>query len=169
MISALAIYPFRTARLNDPYPAMRDGGPVMFAPLRDQVRAMLPAPGRYTTIDRMALVLLTLAGGSVRAGEADVIGAKAHRTGRGIYDLDVTVRSRDTGWDRYADQIEVLAPGGKVLAVRVLEHPHETEQPFTRDVPQVHVPLGVDTVTIRARFKPVGFDGETFQLRLNPG
>lgn len=118
-------------------------------------------------IGRVAVALLALGCGAARAGEADVIGAVAHRTAKGVYDIDVTVRSRDTGWDRYADRIEVLAPDGTILAVRVLEHPHEDEQPFTRDVNQVKVPTGVDKVTIRARFKPIGFDGTVFSLSLN--
>ena len=100
------------------------------------------------------------------AGEADVIAAKVeHRSGR-IYDFDVTVRSRDTGWDRYADGIDVLGPDGKVLGTRVLEHPHETEQPFTRDLYGVTIPGGVTEVTIRAHFKPVGFDGATLKVTL---
>ena len=100
------------------------------------------------------------------AGEADVTGAVAHRSSTGSIDLDVTVRSNDTGWERYADRIEVLAPDGTILAVRVLDHPHEDEQPFTRDVPQIAVPRGVDTLTIRARFKPLGYDGAVFRLSL---
>lgn len=102
--------------------------------------------------------------GRALAGDADVIGAVAHRSSTGRLDLDVTIRSMDTGWDRYADRIEVLTPDGTVIAVRVLEHPHETEQPFTRDVPQVDVPRGVDTITIRVRFKPSGYDGAAFRL-----
>ena len=118
-------------------------------------------------IGRVAAILVALtACGSAWANEADVIGAVAHRTAAGIYDIDVTIRSRDTGWERYADQIEVLAPDGKVLATRVLAHPHDDEQPFTRDVSQVRVPSGIDTVTIRARFKPVGYDGTVFRLTL---
>ena len=102
------------------------------------------------------------------AGEADVVAAKIdHRAGR-IYDFDVTIRSNDSGWDRYADRIEILGPDGKVLGVRVLEHPHEQEQPFTRDVPGVDIPHGVTEVTIRARFKPVGFDGAVLRVKV-PG
>ena len=118
-------------------------------------------------ITHTAVVLLALASVPALAGEADVIGAVAHRTAPGVYDLDVTIRSRDTGWDRYADRIEVLAPDGKVLATRVLEHPHEDEQPFTRDVPQVQVPNGINAISIRARFKPVGYDGDVFKLPLS--
>ena len=105
-----------------------------------------------------------LAAAPAVAGEADVIDARIeHRSGR-IYDFDVTVRSRDTGWDRYADRIDVLGPDGKVLGTRVLEHPHEDEQPFTRDVYGVNIPTGVTEVTIRAHFKPAGFDGATLKV-----
>jgi hypothetical protein len=100
------------------------------------------------------------------AGDADVVDAKVvHRSGR-VFDFDVTVRSRDTGWERYADQIEVLGPDGKVLGTRVLVHPHEDEQPFTRDVYGVTIPGGVEAVTVRARFKPSGFDGATLRVVL---
>ena len=105
-----------------------------------------------------------LAAAPAFAGEADVIAARVeHRSGR-IFDFDVTVRSRDTGWERYADAIEVLGPDGKVLGSRVLDHPHETEQPFTRDVNGVTIPNGVTEVTIRAHFKPAGFDGTTLKV-----
>lgn len=114
-----------------------------------------------------ALALLVLTVGAASAGEADVIAATATRRTNGLYDFDVTIRSRDTGWDRYADRIEVLAPNGTVLGTRVLLHPHQDEQPFTRDVPQVPIPTGVDRVHIRAHFKPVGFDGTVLELRIN--
>lgn len=113
----------------------------------------------------LALVGL-LAGFPALAGEADVIAAKVdHRSGR-IYDFDVTIRSNDSGWDRYADLIEVLGPDGKVLSTRVLEHPHEQEQPFTRDVTGVDVPRGITEVTIRAHHKPAGYDGATLRVTL---
>ena len=100
------------------------------------------------------------------AGEADVIAATVeHRTAR-IYDFDVTIRSNETGWDRYADRIEVLGPDGKVLSTRILEHPHEQEQPFTRDVTGVEIPSGVTEVTIRAHHKPAGYDGATLRVTL---
>jgi hypothetical protein len=113
-------------------------------------------------------LILLLAAFPAYAGEADVVAAKVdHRSGR-IYDFDVTVRSNDSGWDRYADRIEILGPDGKVLGIRVLEHPHEQEQPFTRDVSGVEIPRGIDEVTIRARFKPVGFDGAVLRVKV-PG
>ena len=102
------------------------------------------------------------------AGEADVVGATVeNRSGR-IFDFDVTIRSNDTGWNRYADRIEVLGPDGKVLGTRALEHPHEQEQPFTRDVYGVEIPRGITEVTIRAHYKPNGYDGATLRVALKP-
>lgn len=100
------------------------------------------------------------------AGDADVIDVKVERRSGRIFDFDVTIRSRDTGWTRYADGIEVLGPDGKVLGTRVLEHPHEQEQPFTRDVYGVTIPSGVTEVTIRAHFKPSGYDGTVLKVVL---
>ena len=41
------------------------------------------------------------------------------RQRNGLCDLDVTIRSKDTGWERYADRIEALAPDGTVLGTRI--------------------------------------------------
>jgi len=100
------------------------------------------------------------------AGEADVVGAKVHRAPDGTYRFDVTVRSNDRGWDYFADAFEVLAPDGRVLGRRVLLHPHENEQPFTRDLYGVKIPQGVERVVIRARHKPKGYDGKTLTVDL---
>ncbi len=127
---------------------------------------MIPAAGGTRPLWPWLLAGTLLLPATAWAGEADVIGAVVRRAAAGVYDFDVTVRSRDTGWDRYADRIEVLAPDGRVLGTRVLEHPHDDEQPFTRDVYGVAVPDRIDQVTIRAHFRPVGYDGATFSLRL---
>ncbi len=102
------------------------------------------------------------------AGDADVTKVVIQKSAGGTYDLDVTIRSRDTGWDRYADRIEALSPDGVVLGTRVLDHPHDTEQPFTRDLYGLTVPAGIAHVTLRAHFKPSGFNGETLRVAL-PG
>lgn len=88
------------------------------------------------------------------AGEADVIATKV-RPGAvaGQFSFDVTIRSRDRGWDYYAERFEVLAPDGTVLGARVLLHPHEDEQPFTRELDNVPIPAGTRTVVIRAWMK----------------
>lgn len=114
-----------------------------------------------------AVVLLWSAAGSL-AGEADVIAVTAHPRAPGVYDFDVTVRSHDTGWDHYADRLEAVAPDGRLLGTRALLHPHDDEQPFTRDISGVRVPTGIDRVTVRARYKPGGYDGATVTVTLPP-
>ena len=100
------------------------------------------------------------------AGEADVVDVKVRRNASGTYDFDVTVKSVDKGWNHYADAFEVLGPEGALLGRRILLHPHETEQPFTRDLYGVRIPAGVTQVTVRARHKPRGYDGETMSVPL---
>jgi hypothetical protein len=112
--------------------------------------------GRGTAL-LAALLLWSL---PAAAGNADVVAVQVRRAAQGVFDFDVTVRSRDTGWNAYADLLEVLGPDGTVLGRRVLEHPHDDEQPFTRDVYGVRIPAGLATVRVRARFKPTGFGGE---------
>lgn len=48
--------------------------------------------------------------------------------------ISVTLAHPDTGWDHYADGWQVSTPDGTELGVRVLHHPHVTEQPFTRSL-----------------------------------
>ena len=100
------------------------------------------------------------------AGEADVVDVKVRRNAAGAFDFDVTVRSVDKGWQHYADAFEILAPDGSLLGRRVLLHPHEDEQPFTRELYGVKVPAGVTRVTVRARHKPKGYDGKTMSVTL---
>ena len=113
-----------------------------------------------------ATILVFLFAGAAMSGEADVIDAKVARARDGTYNFDVTIRSNDKGWDYYCDAFEVLAPDGKVLGTRVLLHPHEDEQPFTRELYGVKIPPGVERVTIRARHKPKGYDGKTLVVKL---
>jgi hypothetical protein len=115
---------------------------------------------------RTVLTAVLLAAPPALAGEADVIDAKVRRAAPGVYDFDVTVLSVDRGWDYYADAFEILAPDGTLLARRELLHPHEDEQPFTRDLHGARIPPGISEVVLRARHKPKGYDGRTLQLRL---
>lgn len=115
---------------------------------------------------RLLISLVLLVSGAVWAGEADVIDVKVRRVSAGVYNFDVTVKSNDTGWSHYADAFEVLGPDGRVLGQRILFHPHETEQPFTRDLYGVKIPAGVTEVTVRARHKPRGYDGLTRKVVL---
>lgn len=115
---------------------------------------------------RLAVALFSPAALGALAGEADVVDVKVRRSAPGVFDFDVTVRSVDKGWGHYADAFEVLSPDGKLLGRRVLLHPHETEQPFTRYLYGVRIPAGVERVVVRARHKPKGYDGRTMEVAL---
>ena len=101
------------------------------------------------------------------AGEADVVGARALRAGD-TYSFDVTVAHADAGWDHYADRWDVVAPDGSVLGTRVLLHPHDTEQPFTRSLGGVRVPAGIAFVILRAHDKVHGYGGAELRVDLPP-
>ncbi len=117
----------------------------------------------FTTFAVLCHLLWTAFG--ALAGEADVIKVAVRKTGA-TYAFDVTIKSVDTGWSHYADALEVLAPDGTVLGTRVLLHPHDDEQPFTRELDNVVVPPGITRVTVRARHKPKGYDGATMVVEL---
>jgi hypothetical protein len=100
------------------------------------------------------------------AGEADVVDATARCNADRVCTISATVRHADTGWDHYADFWRVLAPDGTELGRRVLLHPHESEQPFTRSLSGVRIPAGLDHVFIEAHDKVHGFGGKRFRLNL---
>ncbi|WP_108819055.1 hypothetical protein [Pseudovibrio sp. Alg231-02] len=104
----------------------------------------------------------------VLAGEADVVNVNVTPQAEGSYRFEVSVRHSDEGWDHYADAWEVLSEDGKVLAVRVLAHPHVEEQPFTRSLSGVQIPEGMSRVVVRARDSFHGYGGETVTVDL-PG
>ena len=113
----------------------------------------------------VAAGLLVSTGGTI-AGEADVTEASARSTGERVFTFSVTVRHDDAGWDHYANRWQVLAPDGTVLGERVLLHPHETEQPFTRSLSGVAIPPGIDEVITRAGDSVHDFGGEELRLSL---
>ncbi|MGI9489237.1 MAG: hypothetical protein ACR2RF_25785 [Geminicoccaceae bacterium] len=110
---------------------------------------------------------LSLAGGAATAaaGEADVVGVEVSKGGGGSYRFDVTVAHGDEGWDHYADAWDVVAPDGSVLGTRVLAHPHENEQPFTRST-TVTIPDGISEVTLRAKDSVHDYGGAEMTVTL---
>lgn len=102
----------------------------------------------------------------VRAGEADVVGATYVKAADGSYRFDVTVRHADAGWQHYADKWQVAGPDGTVYGERVLLHPHDEEQPFTRSQPGIAVPAGVKTVVVRAHDRRHGWGGRELTVEL---
>ncbi|WP_170786363.1 hypothetical protein [Ruegeria lacuscaerulensis] len=96
-----------------------------------------------------------------------VIEAVTAKSNGGTWRFDVTVSHPETGWDDYADGWRVLDMEGKELGLRVLHHPHENEQPFTRSLSGVAIPAGTSQVQVQARTNTDGWAKNTFVVDLN--
>ncbi|ODB92997.1 hypothetical protein A3197_19525 [Candidatus Thiodiazotropha endoloripes] len=112
------------------------------------------------------LMLFMFAFSSAYAGEADVVNAEVRKRGSNLYDFSVTVQHQDSGWDHYANRWEVLDEKGGVIGTRTLHHPHVKEQPFTRVLSGVVIPVDVKTVTIRAHDSVHKYGGKRIELVL---
>lgn len=117
------------------------------------------------TIFATTTILITLMN-TTKAGEADIVDVKAYKTTSGLYTFHVTLLHGDTGWDHYANKWEITDSDGNVLGTRVLYHPHEDEQPFTRSLTGVAVPDSVSSVTIRAYDSVHADGGATMRVEL---
>lgn len=100
---------------------------------------------------------------SARAGDVDVVEATIDCVDR-VCTISASLLHADTGWDHYADAWRVLLPDGTEIGRRVLMHPHENEQPFTRSQSGIEIPDGIDTVIIEGHDSVHGFSGARFEL-----
>ena len=114
----------------------------------------------------LILIVAVFMAGAVYAGEADVVDVSVKQTAENVFSFSVTVRHQDEGWDHYANKWDVVAPDGKVLGTRILHHPHEDEQPFTRSLSDVRIPQNIPTVTIRAHDSVHQYGGKTVTVKL---
>ncbi len=81
--------------------------------------------------------------------------------------FDVTLAYPDTGWQDYADGWHVATPDGTILGTRVLLHPHENEQPFTRSLSGVIIPADVTEILIRSHDLLSGYSPDTLAIPLS--
>lgn len=109
-------------------------------------------------------------------GNADVLHVRAVQASDGTWTFHVTIQHRDTGWEDYADGWDVLTPGGTVLKpepdspfTRLLLHPHENEQPFTRSQSRIDIPSDVTKVRVRAHDLVDGYGGREVVVDLTVG
>lgn len=114
---------------------------------------------------RTLSILAYLAATPALAGDVEIVGAEAQPGSNG-WRFAVTLKHGDTGWSHYADAWEIRLADGTVLGTRVLAHPHENEQPFTRTLSGVAIPESVTEVVVHARDKTHGWSPQTLTLRL---
>lgn len=96
----------------------------------------------------------------------DVLAVELRPTGERSYDVAVTISSPYDTPARYADGWRVLDPEGNVLGTHTLMHDHASEQPFTRTQRGLHIPVGIESVTVEGRDQANGFGGATVTLEV---
>ena len=119
---------------------------------------------RYTLFTLALLLQFTNA--SIIAGEADVVDAKA-RCNAVSCTFNVTVKHDDQGWKHYADKWDIVAPDGKVIATRILHHPHVKEQPFTRSLGNISIPKNIKEVKVRAHDSVHEYGGQEITVKID--
>ena len=111
-----------------------------------------------------------------RIADADVLFVRATLDSDNTWTFDVTVEHPDTGWDDYADGWDVVLHLGDGIVVkpdpdspftRLLLHPHENEQPFTRSQSGIVILEVVEQVTVRAHDLVDGWGGEVVMVDLS--
>lgn len=109
-----------------------------------------------------------------RVADADVLHVRAVQSADDTWTFHVTVSHPDLGWDDYADGWDVVTEQGEILKrsssdtfTRLLLHPHETEQPFTRNQGGLVVPEGVTRLSVRAHDIVDGFGGKEVAVDLS--
>jgi hypothetical protein len=113
----------------------------------------------------LSVALLLFSGASL-ADEVRIVDVRVECAGSCTF--AVTLEHEDQGWNHYADQWDVMTLDDSLLGSRVLHHPHDNEQPFTRSLSGVSIPAGVSQVKIRARDSVHGYSSQEFLVDL-PG
>ena len=126
---------------------------------RGEIQVMTPTP-------------MTINGALGGQANADVIFVRGMFNGE-TWTFSVTVSHPDTGWDDYSNGWDVVTPEGIVLKAnksdpftRVLLHPHENEQPFTRSQSGITVPEGITQLLVKAHDIVDGFGGAEILIDL---
>ena len=110
---------------------------------------------------------LCVTASSAFADGPEVVDVAVSKAGM-VWNVSVTLRHDDTGWDHYADGWEVLNARGERLGYRELRHPHVTEQPFTRSLHGIVIPDGTREIFVRARCSQHGWASEVTRVELSP-
>ncbi len=104
---------------------------------------------------------------AAQAGDVSIQHVVLASQAGGTWRADVTLRHDDTGWQHYADGWRLVAPDGAEIGKRVLFHPHETEQPFTRSLGSLKLPEGIRTLTVEAHDKVHGWSPDKVVVDLS--
>ena len=159
------------AEANDPPPSTPTDAPSATS-VEVQRPATLTDVPTETPTDTPALALpptdepAVVSAGNPDLDYAQVVFVSATQSSDGTWRFDTTVRHNDQGWDDYADAWQVVDLDGNVLGERILLHPHDTEQPFTRSQSGIAIPDDVTQVIVQAKDNVEGFGGQVVVVDL---
>ena len=114
----------------------------------------------------VCLVMACTVASPVLANEVEIVKTRFEKYGN-TWTVDTTLRHNDTGWDHYADKWRVVDQHGRVLGERVLLHPHENEQPFTRSESGIEIPDTTNIVYVEAHDKVHGWSRQRVRVDLH--
>ena len=112
------------------------------------------------------ILLLFAASFNGYAGSVQIIKAQFTQATAGRWQVSVTLKHADSGWDHYADAWRIVDQAGKILGTRTLLHPHENEQPFTRSL-TLEIPKDLTQVKVQAHDKVHGWSKQELLVDLS--
>ncbi len=131
------------------------------------------ANGDIISSDGKQVVRVYIPGANLELNTADwgrfdfahIVATGFRRTGDNKYSVSATVRHNDQGWDHYADAFSIVNLKAEIVdnGLRVLAHPHDGEQPFTRSQSNV---IAKGLVGVQAKDNVHGLGGSKIYLDL---
>ncbi len=100
------------------------------------------------------------------ASEVEIVKVKAELTSAQKYNISVTLKHADEGWEHYTNAWRVYSPDGELIGERVLHHPHVKEQPFTRNLLGLSIPRELSEIIIVAVCSKTGESKKSYVLKL---
>jgi hypothetical protein len=100
------------------------------------------------------------------AGDVTLLAVEFEEKLNHQWEVKATLKHTDEDTTHYADAFQVEDEAGNVLGVRVLQHPHIEEQPFTRALAGVHIPKNSTIVYVKAHDKVHGWGKQGLKVDL---
>jgi len=116
---------------------------------------------------RICFLTLLLLVSIAHAGDVKIVSAEFNKNHNNTWNIDVTLKHADTGWEHYADNWRIVDSKGKVLGNRVLYHPHVDEQPFTRSLSNITFSGTTSAIYVEAHDSKHGWTKNRLKIDLN--
>ena len=102
-------------------------------------------------INYFAGLIVLVVSMQVSAQPPEIVKAEAIVQSNQLFDIAVTIRHPDKGWDHFANEWVVIVDDKKEVAKRTLYHPHVNEQPFTRYLRDIKIPQDAKSIKVIAK------------------